>query len=112
MQDCVEQKKTRAKIKQLGMVRLCVHRTSQHICVQLINAEGKVLAAAGTVQKELRQKIKSTSNIDAAKEVGKKIAAEIKKLKIDKIAFDRAGYKYHGRVKALADAVRESGIQF
>jgi len=104
-------KRARAKIRELGASRLCVNRTPRHIYAQVIAAEGdKVLASASTLDKALRTG--KTGNTDAAKEVGKLIAERAKAAGISQVAFDRSGYKYHGRVKALADAARESGLEF
>lgn len=103
-------RRTRVKIRDLGANRLSVHRTSQHIYAQIISADGdKVLASASTVEKELRTG--STGNIAAAKEVGTLIAERAKKAGIETVAFDRSGFKYHGRIKALADSAREAGLQ-
>jgi large subunit ribosomal protein L18 len=104
---------TRRKISELRTVRLAVHRTNSHIYAQVISAEGgKVLAAASTAEKEVRAKVPNGGNKAAAEAVGKRIAERAKKLGIETVAFDRGGYKYHGRVKALADAARESGLKF
>jgi large subunit ribosomal protein L18 len=104
--------KSRAKIKQLGKVRLCVHRTPQHIYAQLIDVTGKVLGIASTVSKDMRSKIKYGGNISAAAQVGKNIAEVAIKLGVTDVAFDRSGYKFHGRVKALAEAARAGGLKF
>ncbi len=105
--------KTRATIARLKAVRLTVHRTNTHIYAQIIDATGsKVLAAASTAEKEVRGQVKSGSNKEAAVAVGKRIAERAKAAGITAVAFDRAGFAYHGRVKALADAARESGLQF
>jgi large subunit ribosomal protein L18 len=106
-------RKTRAKIAELKMTRLSVHRTNTHIYAQII-AEGgdKVLASASSVEKEVRAEIKNGGNIAAAVLVGKRIAEKAKAAGITKVAFDRSGFRYHGRVKALADAARESGLTF
>lgn len=102
---------TRFKIRELGATRLSVHRTPQHIYAQILSADGsKVLAAASTVEKELKDG--STGNVEAANKVGKLIAERAKAAGVTQVAFDRSGYKYHGRVKALADAARESGLEF
>jgi large subunit ribosomal protein L18 len=94
-----------------GAVRLSVHRTPRHIYAQVIAPQGdKVLASASTLDGDLRKG--ATGNIDAAAAVGKLVAERAKAAGIEKVAFDRAGYKYHGRVKALADAARESGLEF
>ncbi len=106
-------RRARAKIFELGVHRLCVHRTPQHIYAQIIApARDKTLVAASTVEKAVRTKLKGTGNKNAAAAVGKLIAERAKSAGIEKVAFDRAGYKYHGRVKALADAAREAGLQF
>jgi large subunit ribosomal protein L18 len=103
----------RAKIKELAALRLSVHRTPRHIYAQILAPEGdKVLAVASTVQKEVRGELKTTGNIEAAKAVGRVIAERAKALGLTKVAFDRSGYMYHGRVKALADAAREAGLEF
>ena len=105
--------KLRAKCKELVAVRLCVYRTSQHIYAQLIDpAQGKIVAVASTLDKELKKKLKSSGNVAAANEVGKAIAERGIKAGVKKVAFDRSGFKYHGRIKALADAAREGGLIF
>jgi large subunit ribosomal protein L18 len=104
--------KTRSKIKQLQVPRLSVHRTPQHIYAQIISPDAKVLAAASTVQADIKKELKSTGNVTAATLVGKLIAERAKKVGVEKVAFDRSGFKYHGRIKALADAARENGLQF
>ena len=105
--------KTRATISRLKAVRLTVNRTNTHIYAQVIDATGqKVLAAASTVEKELRATLKSGATIAAAVEVGKRIAERAKAAGVADVAFDRAGFAYHGRVKALADAAREAGLKF
>jgi len=106
-------RRTRAKIKELGMARLSVHRTPRHIYAQVIAPNGSdVLAAASTVQADVRGSVKYTGNADAAAAVGKLIAEKAKAAGVTQVAFDRSGFKYHGRVKALADAARESGLEF
>ena len=106
-------KKTRAHIRRLGKPRLTVHRSGRHIYAQVISAEGgSVIAAASTVQKDLRTDLTSTSNKDAAKAVGKAVAERAVAAGISDVAFDRSGYRYHGRVAELADAARESGLKF
>lgn len=106
-------RRTRMKIRQLDVHRLCVHRTPRHIYAQLIAPSGaQVLAAASTVEASIRQGVKSTGNIEAAKLVGQTIAEKAKAVGIERVAFDRSGFKYHGRVKALAEAAREHGLQF
>jgi len=92
--------------------RLCVHRTPRHIYAQIIDPAGdKVVAAASTVQKALRESLKYTGNKDAAAVVGRAIAEQAKAKGVERVAFDRSGFRYHGRVKALADAAREAGLQ-
>lgn len=106
-------KKTRARIQKLGAVRLSVHRTLQHLYAQIFSDKGeKVLAAASTLEKEIRPRVKEMSKIEAAKTVGKLIAERAKQKGIVKIAFDRSGFAYHGRVKALAEGAREAGLEF
>jgi len=105
--------KSRAVIARLKAARLTVHRTNSHIYAQVIDATGsKILAAASTAEKEVRGQVKNGGNKEAAILVGKRIAERAKKAGVDTVAFDRAGYSYHGRVKALADAAREGGLQF
>jgi large subunit ribosomal protein L18 len=107
-------RKTRAKIRELGVSRLCVYRTPRHIYAQVIAADGAtVLAAASTVEKSVAEAAGGkTGNIDAAGQVGKAIAERAKAAGVESVAFDRAGFKYHGRVKALADGAREAGLKF
>ena len=106
-------KKTRSHIRRLGMPRLTVHRSGRHIYAQVISAEGgSVIASASTVQKDLRTDLSSTSNKDAAKAVGKAVAERAVAAGISDVAFDRSGYRYHGRVAELADAAREGGLKF
>ena len=104
--------RARAKIRELKVLRLSVHRTPQHIYAQIFDPESKVLAAASTLQKEVRGDLKGTGNVAAAAAVGKAIAEKAKAAGITEVAFDRSGFKYHGRIKALADAARENGLQF
>jgi large subunit ribosomal protein L18 len=104
-------KRGRMKMRELGVVRLSVFRTPRHMYAQVISPEGdKVLATASTLDKELRTG--STGNVDAATRVGQLIAARAKAVGVSRVAFDRSGFKYHGRVKALADAAREGGLEF
>lgn len=105
-------RKTRAKIKMINMPRLSVFRTPRHIYAQLIMPDGKVMAASSSLDSEVQKNCTYGGNISAASLVGKSVAERIKKLGITKIAFDRSGFKYHGRVKALADAARENGLEF
>jgi large subunit ribosomal protein L18 len=105
--------KTRAHIRMLGVARLSVHKTPRHIYAQLTDAQGAtVIAAASTVQTAVRGELKGTGNVEAAKAVGRAIAERAKAAGVTKVAFDRSGFRYHGRVKALADAARESGLEF
>ncbi|MHC9084719.1 50S ribosomal protein L18 [Luteimonas sp. RIT-PG2_3] len=106
-------KSTRSHIRVLGVPRLSVLRTGQHLYAQVFTADGsKVLASASTTQASVRDGLKSGKNVEAAAKVGRSIAEAAKAAGIDKVAFDRSGYRYHGRVKALADAAREGGLQF
>jgi large subunit ribosomal protein L18 len=105
--------KLRCKIKKQEINRLTIHRTSQHIYAQVLSLDGKsTLASASTVQGGIRTVLKNTSNIEAATQVGKEIAQNALAAGVTSVAFDRSGFKYHGRVKALADAAREAGLQF
>jgi large subunit ribosomal protein L18 len=105
--------KTRAHIRDLGLARLTVHRTPKHIYAQVTTEAGaKVLAAASTLQPAVRGELKGTGNVAAAKAVGRAIAEKAKAAGVSKVAFDRSGFQYHGRVKALADAAREAGLEF
>lgn len=105
-------KKTRAKVKELGMPRLNVHRTPRHIYVQLVMPNGKIAASQSTLDADVKKECVYGGNIKAAAAVGKAIAIKIKGIGITKVAFDRSGFKYHGRVKALADAARSQGLEF
>ncbi len=106
-------RRTRAKIRELGVHRLSVHRTARHIYAQIIAPDGgTVVAAASTVAKDMRKSLKGTGNVEAATRVGKLIAEKAKSAGVTRVAFDRSGFRYHGRVKALADAARESGLEF
>lgn len=105
-------RKARAKISELGTPRLTVYRTPRHIYAQIISSDAKVLASASTVQKDVKGSLKYTGNVAAAAAVGKVLAEKAKSAGIESVAFDRSGFKYHGRVKALADAARESGLKF
>ncbi|MBA6414133.1 50S ribosomal protein L18 [Parahaliea sp. F7430] len=104
-------RRARARMRDLGVNRLSVHRTPRHIYAQVIAPAGdKVLVSASTLDSSLRSG--STGNAEAAAAVGKLVAERAKQAGIEKVAFDRSGYKYHGRIKALADAARESGLEF
>lgn len=103
----------RRRIRGLNVNRLSVHRTGQHIYAQIFDATGdRVLASASSLEAEMRQSLKSGGNVEAAKAIGKRIAERAKAAGVTKVAFDRSGFRYHGRVKALADAARESGLEF
>jgi len=104
---------TRARQRARGVVRLAVVRTNQHIYAQVISSDGaKVLASASTAEKEVRGQLPNGANKAAATLVGKRIAEKAKQLGIGEVAFDRSGYRYHGRVRALAEAAREGGLKF
>ena len=106
-------KSTRAHIRDLNVPRLSVLRTGQHLSAQLFSADGsKVLASANTLQADVRDGLKNGKNTEAAAKVGRVIAEKAKAAGVDKVAFDRSGYRFHGRIKALADAAREGGLQF
>ena len=106
-------KKTRINIRDHGVHRLTVHRTPRHIYAQVISPEGnKVIASASTLQKELSSDMKYTGNTEAASRVGKAIAEKSTAAGITKVAFDRSGFMYHGRIKALAESARENGLEF
>jgi len=106
--------RARAKISELGAYRLCVHRTPQHIYAQIIAPTGDtVLASASTLDKDLRQSIAGhKGNASAAAAVGKEIAERARSKGVETVAFDRSGFRFHGRMKALADAARENGLKF
>jgi large subunit ribosomal protein L18 len=106
-------KRTRMKIRELRMPRLSIMRTPRHMYAQLLTADGAtVIAAASTVEKSVSSELKYTGNADAAAFVGKVIAERAQKAGVVEIAFDRSGFLYHGRVKALAEAAREAGLKF
>lgn len=110
-------RQTRLKIAELGVTRLAVHRTNQHIYATIVSGDGmRVLASASTVEVDVRRDLSDKSgkggNIDAAVVVGKRVAEKAIAAGIDTVAFDRGGFRYHGRVKALADAAREAGLKF
>lgn len=105
--------KTRAKILSLNVARLCVFRSNSHIYAQIISADGaRVLASASTLESDVRSTIKSGGNTEAAALVGKRIAEKAKAIGVEKLAFDRSGFQYHGRIKALAESARDNGLQF
>lgn len=99
-------KRARAKIRELEVNRLCVYRSPRHIYAQVISPDNKVVASASSLGSE------KTGNVESAKEIGKLIAERARSAGITKVAFDRSGYMYHGRIKALADAAREGGLEF
>ncbi len=106
-------RKTRGKIARLGAIRLSVHRTPRHFYAQIFDQSGeRVLASASTLDSELRQKLNRSGNRDAAIAVGEKLAKNAVAAGIEKVAFDRSGYLYHGRIQAFADAAREHGLKF
>ena len=106
-------RQTRLKIAELKVVRLSVHRTNLHIYAQVFTSDGaKVLAAASSLEPEVRKSVGNGGNVAAAQVIGKLIAERAKKAGIEQVAFDRSGFRYHGRVKALADAAREAGLKF
>ncbi len=106
-------RRARAKIYELAVERLTIYRTPRHIYAQVFDATGsKVIASASTLDKDLRGDIKSSGNKDAAVAIGKAIAERTKAAGVERVAFDRGGFKYHGRIQALADAAREAGLQF
>jgi large subunit ribosomal protein L18 len=106
-------RQTRIRIRENGAVRLTVHRSNGHIYAQITTAGGdKVLASASSLEKDVRSQVKHGSTRKAAEVVGQRIAEKAKQAGIEKVAFDRAGYRYHGRVKALAEAARTGGLKF
>ena len=97
----------------MNATRLSIHKTSQHIYAQVISGDGNfTLVSASTLQSDIKSSLKNTGNVDAAVEIGKQIAQKALAAGITEVAFDRSGFKYHGRVKALADAAREAGLKF
>ncbi len=106
-------KRSRMKMRELGVTRLSIYRSSRHIYAQIISGdENKVIASASTVEKSMRDALDYTGNADAAAAIGKLVAERAKEKGVESVAFDRSGFKYHGRVKALAEAAREAGLQF
>jgi large subunit ribosomal protein L18 len=104
-------RRSRMKMRELRATRLCIHRTPRHIYAQLIAPDGdRVLATASTLDQTLRSG--GTGNVDAARKVGELIAERAKAIGVSRVAFDRSGFKYHGRIKALADAARAAGLEF
>ena len=105
--------KARARIRRAATNRLCVFRSPQHVYAQIIESSaGRVLVSASTTEREVREQIAYGGNVVAAALIGKRVAEKAKEAGIDQVAFDRSGYKYHGRIKALADAAREAGLKF
>lgn len=105
--------RARSKMRQLGAFRLCIHRTPQHIYAQIIAPEAdRVVAHASTVEKTVRESLGKTGNVAAAQHIGQLIAERAKAQGVENVAFDRSGFKFHGRVKALAEAARENGLRF
>ncbi len=107
-------RKTRARIRRLGLNQLCVHKTPRHIYAQIIAPDGqRVLLSASSIDKEIKNGIKYGGNVETAAVVGKVLAERAKQVNLlKKVAFDRSGFKYHGRIKALAEAAREQGMEF
>ncbi|WP_295624162.1 50S ribosomal protein L18 [uncultured Nitrosomonas sp.] len=106
-------RKTRYKIAEIGTIRLCVHRTNLHIYAQLIDDnQHKTIACASTLESDVKKEISSGSSVTAASFIGKRIAEKGKECGITNIAFDRSGYKFHGRIKALAESARQNGLKF
>lgn len=106
-------RRTRNRIVLADSNRLCVHRTPRHVYAQIIAPGGsRVITSASTLDKEIRSKVKYTGNVEAAAVVGKVLAERAKKAGVTKVAFDRSGFRYHGRIKALAEAAREQGMEF
>jgi len=106
-------RRIRRNIAEMGVVRLAVHRTPRHIYAQIIEGgSARVLVSASTLERDVRTSVKHGGNVDAAKAIGKRIAEKAKAAGITQVAFDRSGFKYHGRIKALADSARENGLQF
>lgn len=106
-------RRARARISRLGATRLSVHRTPRHIYAQVIAPEGnRVIASVSTLSPDLRGSLKGTGNRAAAAAVGQLIAERAREHGVERVAFDRSGFRYHGRIKALADAAREAGLSF
>jgi large subunit ribosomal protein L18 len=106
-------RRTRAHIRDIGATRLCIHKTPRHIYAQIISPQGSaVLASASTLDRDVRKDVEKTGGAAAATVVGKLVAERAKAAGVTRVAFDRSGFKYHGRVKALAEAARESGLEF
>lgn len=105
-------RKTRRKLSELGAVRLLVHRSNTHIYAQVISGDAKVIAAASSLEAEMRKEVGNGGNAKAAAAIGKRIAERAREKGVEEVSFDRSGFKYHGRIKALAEAAREAGLKF
>jgi len=105
-------RQTRRKIAELGAVRLLVHRSNTHMYAQVIDGAAKVVTSASTLEPEVRKQVGNGATVKAAAVIGKRIAEKAKEKGVEAVSFDRSGFKYHGRVKALADAAREAGLKF
>jgi len=106
-------RRARMKIREIGINRLCVYRSPRHIYAQLLDKDGaRVLTSVSTVEAEVRASVGNGGNVSAAQVVGKRIAEKAKAIGITSVAFDRSGFRYHGRIKALAEAARENGLKF
>jgi large subunit ribosomal protein L18 len=105
-------RQTRRKIAELGAVRLLVHRSNTHMYAQVVDGEAKVVASASTLEPEVRKQVGNGGNVKAAEVIGKRIAEKAKQRGVETVSFDRSGFKYHGRVRALAEAAREAGLKF
>ncbi len=104
--------RTRSKIRQLRVHRLCIHRTPRHIYAQIITPEGdRILASVSTLDAEVKKEVATGGNVGAAKVVGRLVAERAKQIGVETVAFDRSGFRFHGRIKALADAAREAGLR-
>lgn len=105
-------RQTRRKLTELGAVRLLVHRSNTHIYAQVVDEQARVVTSASSVESEMRKEVGNGGNMKAATAIGKRIAEKAREKGIEKVSFDRSGFKYHGRIKALADAAREAGLKF
>ena len=105
-------RQTRRKIAELGAVRLLVHRSNTHMYAQVIDGEARVVTSASTLEPEVRKQVSNGATVKAAAVIGKRIAEKARQKGVEAVSFDRSGFKYHGRVKALADAAREAGLKF
>ncbi len=105
-------RKTRARIRIRGIPRLTVHRSGRHLYAQVISVDNTVIAAANTLQKDVKKELNSSNDMAAASAVGASVAEKAKAAGVESVAFDRSGFKYHGKIKQLADAAREGGLKF